>query len=294
MKKRRTITGVIIWSVLGLLTAAFVLNRIFMPRSTLYTEIKASTGGLETYYSFPGSIEVKNKETVLSDRNMQIKSIKVKEGDRVSENTVLLTATMGADIKSKIAGEITSIYVQENSQLMAGSKLIDIVDYSDLQLVIQVDEYDLAAISKDKETTVTIHALNRDVTGIITDISKEGEYLNGVANFTALISLPAENDLRVGMSAEAKVLNKKVSNAILLPISSIQFDADNNPYVLLKDMDNNPKKTSVNIGMNDGVQAEIKSGISENDTILLPYQTKMAEFEQSPIQQNRSRYLQGP
>ncbi|MDQ7093142.1 HlyD family efflux transporter periplasmic adaptor subunit [Desulfosporosinus sp. PR] len=260
----------IIWSIIGVLVVALGIAFYALPKKTNYTEVKATTGNLATNYTFSGSIEAKNRQTVYADKTMQIKDIKVQTGQQVSTDTVLMTTTMGEEIKPELAGEVSNIYADENAQIMPGAKLIDIVDYSDLQLKVQVDEYDLAAVSTGKNATVTIHALNKDVQGKITDVSKEGDYTNGVTTFTADISLPKDSSLRVGMSAEAKVLNQSVSNVVLLPMSAIQFDANNNPYVLLKDSNNVPKTVSLTLGINDGVQVEVKSGVKANDIILVP------------------------
>ncbi|EGW41301.1 HlyD family efflux transporter periplasmic adaptor subunit [Desulfosporosinus sp. OT] len=260
---------VIIWSIIGVLVVALGIAVYSLPKKTSYTEVKPATGNLVTNYSFTGSVEAKNRQTVFADKTMQIKEIKVQEGQKISTDTVLMTTVMGEEIKSEISGEVSSIDAAENAQLMPGAKLIDIVDYSDLQLKVQVDEYDLSAVSTGKDATVTIHALNKDVSGKITDVSKEGEYANGVTNFTATISLPKDNNLRVGMSAEAKVINQSVSDVVLLPMSAIQFDADNTPYVLLKESTNSPKTVKITLGLNDGVHAEIKSGVTTNDTVLV-------------------------
>lgn len=271
MKNKKTGNKkVIIWSIIGVLVVASGIAFYAMPKKTNYAEVKATIGNLATNYSFSGSVEAKNRQTVFADKTMQIKEIKVQEGGEVTADTVLMTTVVGGEIKSKIAGEVSSIYAEENAQLMPGAKLIDIVDYSDLRLKVQVDEYDLSAVSKDKDASVTIHSLKKEVSGKITDVSKEGEYTNGVTNFTATISLAKDSSLRVGMSAEAKVLNQSVSNVVLLPMSAIQFDANNNPYVLLKDSNNLPKTVGITLGINDGVHAEIKSGVTTNDTVLVP------------------------
>lgn len=269
---------VLIWSIIGVLAVASGITLYAMPKKTSYSEVKATTGNLATNYSFSGSVEAKNRQTVFADKTMQIKEIKVQEEQKVSTDTVLMTTVMGGEIKSKIAGEVSSIYVDENAQLMPGAKLIDIVDYSDLQLKVQIDEYDLSAVSEGKDATVSIHSFKKDVSGKITDVSKEGEYANGVTNFTATISLAHDNNLRVGMSAEAKVLNQSVTNVVLLPMSAIQFDANNNPYVLIKVSNNVPKTVEITLGLNDGVHAEIKSGVTANDTVLVPPTVKSTGF----------------
>lgn len=282
--KRRMVIGLII----GILVVALGIVLYMKPGKINYTEVKAVNGNLSTNYSFSGSIEAKNRETVLADKNMQIKEIKVQKGEQVSPDTNLIITTMGEKIKPKISGEVTTVYSEENAQVMAGSKLADIVDYSDLQLKVQVDEYDLAAASKDKEATITIHSFAKDVKGTITEVSKEGEYTNGVTTFTATISLPKDNNLRVGMSAEAKVVNQKVSDVVLLPMTAVQFDDQGNPYVLLKDSNNTPRKVSLTLGINDGVQVEVKSGVTVNDTVLVPPTEKNTGFGPGPQMKERS------
>jgi len=80
------------------------------------------------------------------------------------------------------------------------------------------------------------------------------------------------------MSAEAQVINQSVSNVVLLPMSAIQFDANNNPFVLIKDDKNLPVSVSLTLGINDGVHAEIKSGVTVNDTILVEPTIKSTGF----------------
>lgn len=295
MKNKKTGNKkLIIWSIIGVLVVTAAIALYAMPRKTNYIEVKATIGNLATNYSFTGSVEAKNRQTVYVDKAMQIKEIKVQEGEEVSTETVLMSTVLGGEIKSKVAGEISTIHVDENAQLMPGAKLIDIVDYSDLQLKVLVDEYDLPAVSKDKEATVTIHSLKKEVSGKITDVSKEGEYTNGVTNFTATISLAKDSNLRVGMSAEAKVLNQSVSNVVLLPMSAIQFDANNNPYVLIKDGNNSPRTTEVTVGINDGVHAEIKSGLTATDTVLVLPTDKSADFgPNSQMRQGSNETPQG-
>ncbi|MDF2672973.1 MAG: hypothetical protein K0R09_1238, partial [Clostridiales bacterium] len=153
-----------------------------------------------------------------------------------------------------------------------------IVDYSNLQLKVQVDEYDLVAIEKDKEAAVTIHAISKDVTGKIVEVSKEGTYLNGVTFFTAIISLEKDEAVKVGMSAEAKVINQSVKDVVTLPMSSISFEDNNKPYVFIKDQTGNVIKKEITIGVNDGVTVEIKSGVTINDTILVAIKVNQTSF----------------
>ncbi|MHB1418642.1 MAG: efflux RND transporter periplasmic adaptor subunit [Bacillota bacterium] len=272
-KKKKSSGKVIVWSIIGVLIIGLVAARFILPKKSNATEVIPTKGDITTYYSFSGSVEAKNRQSVFADRAMQIKEIKVNEGQTVKKDDVLLTSTTGEEIKAKIDGEVSNINAEENAQLMPGTQIMDVVDYAHLQFKVKVDEYDLSAISVGKDTTVNIHALNKDITGKIAEISKEGIYQNGFTYFTAIISLPSDHAIRVGMSAEAKVLNQSVKNVVTLPMSTIQFDENNQPYVNVKDGNKPPKRVNLELGVSDGVTVEVISGITASDTVLVPNST---------------------
>lgn len=272
--KKKIFIGLIVVIVIGMLA----LPILFRKGNSNYTEVIPQKGDITTYYSFSGSVEAKNRQSVLADRIMQIKDIKVEVGQVVKKDDVLIVTSTGEKIKSNIDGEISNIYVEENAQVMSGGKLMDVVDYSNLQLKVQVDEYDLSAVKKDKEALITIHAISKDVPGKIVEVSKEGTYLNGVTFFTATISLEKNEAIRIGMSAEARMINQSVKNVIDIPMSSISFDDNNKPYVYIKDENGNAVRKEPAIGINDGVIAEVKSGISMSDTILVPNKVSKTSF----------------
>lgn len=266
--KKKSKMKIAVWSLVVLAVIAIVVLPRLAPKALSGQEIIPTRGDLTTYYSFSGSVEAKNRETVFADKAVQVKEIDVEEGQAVKKDDVLMTTATGQKIKAPIDGEISKIHAEENAQLMPGAKLIEIVDYSDLQISIKVDEYDFAAISKGKEADVTIHALSKDVKGTIEQVSREGIYTNGVTFFTATISLEEDAAIKVGMSAEARVLDKSVKNALLLPVSAISFDASNKAFVNVK-ADKATQLSQLELGLTDGIHAEVLSGISESDTVVV-------------------------
>ena len=59
-------------------------------------------------------------------------------------------------------------------------------------------------------------------------------------------------------------------------MKAIQFDDNNNPYVLKKGEKNAAVKTEITTGINDGTTVEVKSGVSSEETILYTKATKAA------------------
>lgn len=251
--------------------AGAVAFRAYRHRQT-YTTVKAGKGDITTYFSFSGSIDAKNRQTVYADQLMQIRKIDVSEGQTVAKNAVLMETTAGEKIKAPIDGEIASINVEPDQQASPGAKLLQIADYSVMQLKVQVDEYDLGAVTEGKAATVTVHALGRDLQGTVDSVSNEGMYANGVTYFDATISLPSDSALRAGMSAEAKVIGQTATGVVTLPMADLRFNTDNTPYVLVSGdkKRGTTRKVPVTVGITDGTTVEIKSGLAAGDEVIVP------------------------
>jgi HlyD family secretion protein len=178
------------------------------------------------------------------------------------------------EITAEIDGEVSEIYVGENESLITGTKIMDIVNYDELEVKVKIDEFDLGAISEGKEVTVTINPLEKDVVGRVSEISKEAETVNEVSFFTAAIALDKDADLRVGLSVEVKALNKSVANTTTISMKALQFDNENQPFVYYRDINNNVVTKPVKVGINDGNTVQIIDGIKTGEVVLLPAETK--------------------
>ena len=269
MKSKNKAIKWIVGTIVLIAVLIFFLPRLKGPKEAVGDEIEVKTGNIETFYSFSGSIEAKNRQTIFSDQAIQIKEFKVAKGDLVEKDDILYKTNRGENIKSPIAGEIFEVFVEEDEQLVPGTKIIEIVDYNDLQLKVRVDEYDLKAIQKDLVANITINSLNKDVEGIVTDISKEGVYMNGVTFFDTTLSIENEGDILVGMSAEAKILNEKSENVAILPMTAIKFYDNNSPYVNIK-KDKLVEEKEVELGITNGINVEVKSGVKTGDKVFIP------------------------
>lgn len=253
-----------------------------------YENVVAKTGDITTYYSFSGNVDVKNRQSVLSEKLMQISELKVKEGDNVKKGDELLKTTTGDIIEAKIDGEVSSVEIEENATVMAGIKLMEIVDFKNLNINVKVDEYDISALETGKEAIVTIGAIQKDIKGKIAKISKEGQIANGVTYFTATIDLNKDEKLRVGMSAEVKLVSATVMGAVTLPMSVIQFDDNNNPYVLKSGEKGRAVRTDIKTGINNGIAVEIKSGVSNGEAVIYKNPAAQPDMGFGPPRRNNN------
>ena len=279
-KKKWIVLGVVLLVVIGL-----VVFFVARPKDQGFEEVKTQTGDITTYYSFSGNVESKEKQSVLADKMMQISSIHVQEGDIVHKDDVLMETTAGEQIKAEIDGEVTKLDVEESSPVAAGSQLIDLVNYDDLQVTVKVDEYDVKALQEGKQVTVSIGALDdKEVSGTISKVSRQAVVANGLSYFTASVDLEQDPDILVGMSAEVEMVNQQVSGVVTLDMEALQFDAYNHPYVYYRNEQGKVDTKTVEVGINDGNTVEITEGLQEEETVLVPQKSGMEAMMQEMYQ----------
>jgi multidrug efflux pump subunit AcrA (membrane-fusion protein) len=266
--KKKSKSGLVIGIVATVVVVGLIVVPMITNKGKIYTEQAVKKDSINTYYTFSGNVESKNTQNMMAEKIMQISDIKIAEGNKVAKDDIIFKTSQGDEIKAKVAGTISKIYVEEDESVMAGAKLCDIIDFDNLKVTVKVDEYDLSSIAKDKEVSVTIGAIDKEITGKVSSVSDTAINENGVAYFTATLDLTVEKDIKVGMSAEAKILNKSANNVLTVSMKTLQFDENDKPYVYIKGDKDVPTKRVVKIGINDGKTIEIAEGLTEGQTIM--------------------------
>ncbi|MBQ8781630.1 MAG: efflux RND transporter periplasmic adaptor subunit [Oscillospiraceae bacterium] len=171
------------------------------------------------------------------------------------------TITANAD------GVISSLSIEEGSYASASQPVAVITDYSKLKINIRIDEYDILKVSEGDKVEVYVNALEETIEGTITDISSTAEVTSGVSYFPAEVSIDAGDNIRVGMSAEVKLISRHSENAVSIVVEAVQYNEDNTAYVFVKNGEEQEKR-EVKLGTSDGTYIEITEGLSENEVVL--------------------------
>lgn len=276
-KKRKRLRNWLIVAA-GAAIALFVGSRLLAQKPLTYESVVAESKDITTWYSFAGNIEANSRETILSERSATIDDIFVAEGELVAEGKDLINPSSGDNPEAGMDGEVAEIYVEENQTVSPGTKLMTIVDYTDLEVSVKVDEYELSSVTAGKEVKVSVSAIDKEFTGVVESISKEGSIINGVTYFLAVVQLDFDEALKVGMSAEVTLLKDEVKNVVTLPMTAIQFNDDNSAFVLKEGAEGIAVENQITTGINDGIIVEIVSGVSDGEKILLGETAKAAGF----------------
>lgn len=184
-------------------------------------------------------------------------------------------------IRSTISGLILDVPVKVgNSVILSntfndGTTIASVANMSDLIFRGNIDESEVGRIHAGMPMSITIGALqNLRFNAILEYISPKAVQSNGANQFEikASVSISDSIQMRSGYSANAEIVLAEVNNVLSVPESAIEFSGDST-FVYIVQGKNEEKtyvRTYVETGLSDGVNIEIKKGISEKDIIRGP------------------------
>jgi len=135
---------------------------------------------------------------------------------------------------------------------------------------VSVDETDILSLSVGQEASVYINSLGDDAySGTVAEVGTTGSSSNGVTSYTAVIRLDKAEGMLSGMSATAYVTIEGTDNALLIPVDALN-ETSTTAYVYTsynEESDTLGDMVEVTIGLKNSKYVEIKSGLSEGETV---------------------------
>ncbi|NLY39443.1 MAG: HlyD family efflux transporter periplasmic adaptor subunit, partial [Firmicutes bacterium] len=157
-----------------------------------------------------------------------------------------------------------------------GALLATIVDYSQLQAVIPVDELDINKVKVGQRVEITAEALpGETISGKVAAISSTGKIAGSVATFDVTVSIDPVAGLKAGMSVSASILVDVRTNTLLVPIEAV-FEEDGVTKVMLAatEKEKGPgigpgTPVEVVTGAYNATHIEILEGLAEGQKIII-------------------------
>lgn len=272
-KRKRKIIWIAIFLVLALIVAYGIFLR---PRKPNYDTETAKTQDIVTYYSFSGNVEPGDEKVVTSTSPVRVKSLPIEEGTVVKEDDDIIIPKSGSRVEAGMDGVLAEIYVDVDDTVPSGRDLFRVADYDHPVVAFRVDEYDVGALSAGMEVSVYVSALNKTLTGTITEIGREANVSGNIAYYDAKVSVPQDGTLRMGMSAEVTALKDKAEMATTISLKAVQFDEGSEPYVYCYSRGEEIVRQPVLLGINNGSIVQVLDGVKPGETVLLPKDETMA------------------
>ncbi len=195
--------------------------------------------------------------------------------DGVSSSNKTGSSTL---IRSTITGLILDIPVKVgNSVIQAntmndGTTVATVANMNDLIFDGNIDETEVGALSEGTPMHIRIGALQGfDTEAALEYISPKAVENNGANQFEikAAVKVTGDHKIRSGYSANAEIVLERAEQVLSVPESALEFDGDDT-FVYRKTGADKYERLQVGTGLSDGVNIEIKSGLSEGDVVRGP------------------------
>lgn len=180
-----------------------------------------------------------------------------------------------ATLTASISGVVASVDIDEGDIIpspgIAPKVVIHLVDLTTMELSVDVDEIDIPQVKLNQKVVVEVDALpGLNLEGKVISISLLPKEESGVVVYEVKIgfSVPEGSGLKVGMSATADIIIDERSNVLLVPDRAIKQDSQGNPVVEVM-VGEQVQERPVVIGISDGIQTEIVSGLKEGEVVVI-------------------------
>ena len=191
--------------------------------------------------------------------------------DGVSKTNAKGSSTL---VRSTITGLILDIPVKVgNSVIQAntmndGTTVATVANMKDLIFDGNVDETEVGSLVEGMPLTITIGAIpDYKSDAELEYVSPKATENNGANQFQIKAAVKVEGDkmIRSGYSANAEVVLETVTDVLSLVESALEFDGDDTYVYVPRGEDY--ERVKVETGLSDGVNIEIKSGLSLGDKV---------------------------
>jgi HlyD family secretion protein len=198
--------------------------------------------------------------------------------DGVSKSNAKASSTL---IRSTISGVILNIPVKVgNSVILAntfndGTTIATVANMNDLIFRGNIDETEVGQLVHGMTMKITIGALqDLKFDANLEYISPKAVESNGANQFEikAAVKLSEGGKIRSGYSANAEIVLAKAEKVLSVPESAIEFSGDSTFVYVVKGEGKQKtyERKAVTTGLSDGVNIEIKKGLTTKDKVRGP------------------------
>ena len=183
-------------------------------------------------------------------------------------------------------GVVTQIYAYTGALLPAGtsatkndSALCHLSQNNLLRLVIPVPERAVPDISDGQTLEINVSALHKTFAGKIVRFSDQID--PATRTMHTEVTVPNVNyELVPGMYASVKIPLHSVSGVLTVPVQAVQSSGTGQGTVLVVNSSNHLERREVKLGLQTATDAEVLSGLRENETVIFGEQNQFKEGQQ--------------
>ena len=197
----------------------------------------------------------------------------------IRKGSAVGSSSANTNIRATVSGTILEIPVEEGDQVIESNNFNDgttIAAIADLKKMIfegKVDEAEVDKLKVGMPLKVSLGAIDgKEFDAKLRFIAPKGVEEAGAVQFKIEGELTIDNNfmIRAGYSANASFVLENKEDIMVIPEALLQFDKKTNkPYVEVLTGDQKFKRKDIEIGISDGINVEIVSGLTDSDEVKI-------------------------
>lgn len=173
-------------------------------------------------------------------------------------------------ITAPFTGTVTEINIREGELTGGYNPLATIADLSQLEIAADIDEIDVASVAVGQTVEVRLDAFPGELfKGTLTRLFPAASTQRGTTVYTAIVDFdPKTFQVRLGMGANLKILTIEKKNVLIVPNRALKNVGTRKAVQIVAPGE--PRDVFVEVGVTNGNETEIISGVNEGDRLNLP------------------------
>ena len=155
----------------------------------------------------------------------------------------------------------------------SGTSLVRLADLNRLMISTNVNQVDVARLKAGMPVVFTVDSISdAKMHGHIKSIAPTATIVKNIKGFAVEMAIDKPDPrLKPGMTADVSIPIESVKNVLSIPLAAVFNDNKDQKiaYVKMPGEDQPPEKRVINVGLSNLDFAEVKSGLKENETVLL-------------------------
>lgn len=179
-----------------------------------------------------------------------------------------------ATLVAPFDGVVTAVHVRPGET--AAGVVVEMIDPAGLELVVEVDEVDIAQLAPGQKATVTTETWPGEfISAEVTTIVPEPAPGSDLVVYEVFLSLgKTELPLRAGMTADATLTTGELTDVLLLPSEAIRVDRNSGTYSVQRvaagpEGAETVETVTITVGRRSGGFTEITGGLEAGDVVLI-------------------------
>lgn len=158
------------------------------------------------------------------------------------------------------------------------------------QATVSLTEVDVTTVKSGQKATLTLDAYpDNTLTGTVLAVSTGGSVSSGVTSYSATILLDKTSlELYTNMAVSATIITNSVDNALVVTSTAIKANGDTSVVEVMKDK--KPTAVTVETGISNDTQTEIKSGLNEGDVVVTATSSKTSTTKKTTTSSSTSLF----